>query len=56
VGLAVRIYQGMVMHYAGDAVLAKFDAVANAISAAVAIQNEIRTRNLCNSPYFSLCI
>jgi TolB-like protein len=33
------------MHYAGDAVLAKFDAVVNAISAAIAIQNELRDRN-----------
>ena len=33
------------MHYAGDAVLAKFDAVVNAISAAIAIQNELKVRN-----------
>jgi len=33
------------MHYAGDAVLAKFDAVVDAISAAVAIQDELKTHN-----------
>jgi len=33
------------MHYAGDAVLAKFDAVLDAMSAAVGIQTELKTRN-----------
>ncbi len=33
------------MHYAGDAVLAKFDAVVDALSSAVSIQNELETRN-----------
>ena len=37
--------RGQVMHYAGDAALAKFDAVVDAMSAAVAIQNELKTRN-----------
>lgn len=36
---------GEVMHYAGDAVLARFDAVVNAVSAAVAIQIELNNRN-----------
>ena len=36
---------GQVMHYAGDAVLAKFDAVIDAMSSAVAIQGELNTRN-----------
>jgi adenylate cyclase len=36
---------GQVMHYAGDAVLAKFDAVVDAMSSAVAIQGELNTRN-----------
>ena len=36
---------GRVMHYAGDAVLASFGAVIDALSAAVAIQNELRDRN-----------
>ena len=36
---------GRVMHYAGDAVLAKFDAVVDALSGAVAIQSELQIRN-----------
>jgi adenylate cyclase len=36
---------GQVVHYAGDAVLARFDAVVDALSSAVAIQNEIYKRN-----------
>jgi adenylate cyclase len=36
---------GQVMHFAGDAVLAKFDAVVDAMSSAVAIQDELNTRN-----------
>jgi adenylate cyclase len=42
---SIESHNGKVMHYAGDAVLAMFDAVVNAISAAVAIQNELRIRN-----------
>ncbi len=42
---SIESHHGEVMHYAGDAVLAKFDAVVNAISAAVAIQNELKVRN-----------
>ena len=38
-------HRGRVMHYAGDAALAKFEAVIDALSAAVAIQNELQTRN-----------
>ena len=38
-------HHGQVMHYAGDAVLAKFDAVVDALSSAVSIQNELETRN-----------
>ncbi len=41
----ITSHRGQVMHYAGDAVLAKFDAVVDAMSAAVAIQNELNTRN-----------
>jgi class 3 adenylate cyclase len=41
----VRSQGGHVMHYAGDAVLAKFDAVIDAVSAALAVQNELKTRN-----------
>ena len=36
---------GKVMHYAGDAVLAKFEAVVDTMSAAVAVQDELKTRN-----------
>ena len=41
----IESHQGQVMHYAGDAVLAKFDAVVDAMSTAAAIQNEFKTRN-----------
>jgi adenylate cyclase len=41
----IEDHRGRVMHYAGDAVLAKFDAVVNALSSAVAIQKELATRN-----------
>lgn len=33
------------MHYAGDAVLAKFHAVVDALSSAIAVQNELKDRN-----------
>jgi len=33
------------MHDAGDAVLARFNAVVDALSCAVAIQGELKTRN-----------
>ncbi len=38
-------HRGRVMHYAGDAVLVSFEAVIDALSGAVAIQNELQTRN-----------
>ena len=41
----IEEHRGRVMHYAGDAVLAKFDAVVAALSAAVAIQKQLKTRN-----------
>ena len=41
----VEEHRGQVMHYAGDAVLAKFDAVVDTMSAAVGIQKELKTRN-----------
>ena len=41
----IESHRGQVMHYAGDAVLAKFDAVVDAMSAAVATQNGLKTRN-----------
>jgi adenylate cyclase len=36
---------GQIVHYAGDAVLARFDAVVDALSSAATIQNEICSRN-----------
>ncbi len=41
----IESHHGQVMHYAGDAVLAKFDAVIDAISSAVAVQDELEARN-----------
>ncbi len=41
----IESHRGQVMHYAGDAALAKFDAVVDAMSAAVAIQNELKAHN-----------
>ena len=38
-------HHGEVMHYAGDAVLAKFDTVVDALSSAAAIQTDLSTRN-----------
>ena len=41
----IESHHGEVIHYAGDALLAKFDAIVNAMSAAVTIQDELKTRN-----------
>ena len=41
----VASHHGRVVHYAGDAVLAKFDAVVDVMSAAVAIQRDLKMRN-----------
>ncbi len=41
----VTQHHGEVMHYAGDAVLAKFDTVVEALSSAAAIQTDLSTRN-----------
>jgi adenylate cyclase len=45
ISTTIDSHRGKVMHYAGDAALAKFEAVVDAMSAAVAIQNELNTRN-----------
>ena len=45
ISATIESHYGQVKHYAGDAVLAKFDAVLDAMSAAVAIQNELIIRN-----------
>ena len=41
----IEQHRGRVMHYAGDAVLAQFSAVLDAMSTAIAIQRELRIRN-----------
>ena len=45
VSAAIGSHSGQVMHFAGDAVLAKFDAVVDALSAALEIQRELTERN-----------
>lgn len=45
ISATVEGHHGQVVHYAGDAVLARFDAVVDAMSAAVRIQNELEVRN-----------
>ena len=45
ISTTIESHHGQVKHYAGDAVLAKFDAVVDVMSAAVAIQEELRIHN-----------
>jgi adenylate cyclase len=45
ISTSIESHGGQVMHYAGDAVLAKFDAVVDTVSTAVAIQDELNARN-----------
>jgi adenylate cyclase len=45
ISTTIESHHGQVKHYAGDAVLAKFDAVVDAMSTAVTIQDELKTRN-----------
>ncbi len=45
ISTTIKSHRGQVMHYAGDAVLARFEAVVDALSGAVAIQDELRARN-----------
>ena len=42
---SVRSHRGQVMHYAGDAILAKFDAALDALSCATDVQRRLRTCN-----------
>ena len=42
---SIESHHGQVMHYAGDAILAKFDAVVDAISGATDIQRLLAERN-----------
>ncbi len=41
----IESHRGQVMHYAGDAVLAQFNAALDALSASVAVQSELERRN-----------
>ena len=41
----IESHGGQVMHYAGDAVLAQFSAVVDALNAAVTIQDNLQLRN-----------
>lgn len=45
IAVDIESHRGMTVHYAGDAVLAKFDAVVDALSSAVAIQRRLADRN-----------
>ena len=45
ISIAIESHHGQVKHYAGDAVLAQFDAIVDALSAAVVIQDELKKRN-----------
>jgi TolB-like protein/class 3 adenylate cyclase len=45
ISAAVEQHGGRVMHYAGDAVLAMFDAVVDALSCAAALQRDLKSRN-----------
>ena len=42
---AIERNRGKVVHYAGDAVLAEFGAVADAVTCAVAVQRDLKARN-----------
>ena len=42
----VDSHRGQVMHYAGDAVLARFDAVVDALSSASDIQRQLADQNI----------
>ncbi|NCF36283.1 MAG: hypothetical protein GWP56_07825 [Gammaproteobacteria bacterium] len=42
---AINSHRGKIMHYAGDAVLAKFDAVVDAVSSATDIQIQLASQN-----------
>ena len=45
ISTSVEAQHGKVMHYAGDAVLAMFEAVADALSCAATIQSDLKERN-----------
>jgi len=41
----VKNHRGQIMHYAGDAVLAMFEAIVDAVSSATDIQKQLQVRN-----------
>ena len=41
----IQVHKGRVVHYAGDAVLAEFATVSDALSCAVEVQRDLKTRN-----------
>ena len=45
ISTSIERHQGKVVHYAGDAVLAMFEAVVDALNAAVEIQKDLQNRN-----------
>ena len=45
ISAAIESHGGQINHYAGDAVLAQFSAVLDALSTSIAIQTELRNRN-----------
>ena len=45
ISAAIGAHRGRVMHYAGDAVLAMFEAASDALSCAISIQDDLETRN-----------
>jgi adenylate cyclase len=45
IAATIELQGGHVMHYAGDAVLAMFDAVTDALACAARIQDDLKTRN-----------
>ena len=45
ISAAIEQYEGRVVHYAGDAVLADFGTISNALSCASAVQEELRAHN-----------
>lgn len=45
ISVTVEQHRGRIMHYAGDAVLAMFDAVVDALSCAANIQQDLKSRN-----------
>jgi adenylate cyclase len=45
ISCSIQSHHGQVMHYAGDAVLARFQAIVDAMSSAKDIQEQLRAQN-----------